>query len=98
MARGGSAQPRRTAGFDSCRRRYPNGWRLKKPAVLRPPAFLIRDIAAYTLTSGPLEAGPFDPPLGPLGFGLRGGLRLRAPGSFSGFGVNGPSTYSKPIF
>jgi len=39
-----------------------------------------------------------DPPLGPLGFGLRGAVRLRAPGSFSGFGVTGPSTYSKPIF
>src|SRR6185437_363454 len=49
-------------------------------------------------TSGPREAGPFDPPPpGPLGFGLRGTVRLRAPGNFSGFGVTGPSTKSKPI-
>src|SRR5258708_14050865 len=55
--------------------------------------------AAHTLTSGPREAGPLEPPpLGPLGFGLRGTVRLRAPGSFSRFGVTGPSTYSKPIF
>ena len=29
---------------------------------------------------------------------MRGAVRLRAPGSFSGFGVTGPSTNSKPIF
>src|ERR1700694_4941298 len=62
------------------------------------PAFLFAIAASHTLTSGPREAGPFDPPLGPLGFGLRGTVRLRAPGSFSGFGVTRPSTYSKPIF
>ncbi len=27
------------------------------------------------MTSGPREAGPFEPPLGPLGFGLRGTVR-----------------------
>src|SRR4029077_4720117 len=61
---------------------------------------------AHTLTSGPREAGPFDPPPGPLlgpppgplGLGLRGTVRLRAPGNFSGFGVTGPSKNSKPIF
>src|ERR1700731_3672945 len=65
-------------------------------ATRRLPALLIS--AVHTLTSGPREAGPFDPPLGPPGFGLRGTVRLRAPGSFSGFGVTGPSTNSKPIF
>src|SRR6185369_17815525 len=56
--------------------------------------------ADQTLTSGPREAGPLEPPppLGPPGFGLRDAvLRLRAPGSFSGLGVTGPSTNSKPI-
>src|SRR3954468_22688967 len=52
----------------------------------------------YTLTSGPRDAGPLEPPPGPLGFGLRGTARLRVPGSFSGLGVTGPSTNSKPIF
>ena len=33
-----------------------------------------------------------------VAFGVVLGLRLRAPGSFSGFGVTGPSRYSKPIF
>src|SRR5882724_10335536 len=65
-------------------------------ATRRLPVSLIS--AVHTLTSGPREAGPFDPPLGPLGFGLRGTVRLRVPGSFSGFGVTGPSTNSKPIF
>src|SRR5262249_37030654 len=59
--------------------------------------------ADQTLTSGPFDGGAFEPPpgpappppFGPLGFG---GLRLRAPGSFSGFGVTGPSTDSEPIF
>jgi hypothetical protein len=62
------------------------------------PASLFAIPAAHTLTSGPREAEPLEPPLGPLGFGLRGTVRLRVPGSFSGFGVTGPSTYSKPIF
>jgi hypothetical protein len=62
------------------------------------PASLLAIPAAHTLTSGPREAEPLEPPLGPLGFGLRGTVRLRVPGSFSGFGVTGPSTYSKPIF
>src|ERR1700680_3564905 len=62
------------------------------------PAFLFAIAAAHTLTSGPREAGPFDPPPGPLGFGLRGTVRLRAPGNFSGFGVTGASGNSKPIF
>src|SRR5258706_12360776 len=70
----------------------------KKPAVLRRAGSQFAISVAQTLTSGPREAGPFEPPLGPLGFGLRGTLRLRVPGSFSGFGVTGPSTYSKPIF
>src|ERR1700736_5185481 len=62
------------------------------------PASKFAISSAQTLTSGPRDAGPFGPPLGPLGFGLRGTVRLRAPGSFSGFGVTGPSTYSQPIF
>src|SRR5205823_1219077 len=62
------------------------------------PALQFTKSAAHTLTSGPRETGPLGPPLGPPGFGLRGTVRLRAPGSFSGFGVTGPSTYSKPIF
>src|ERR1700731_386198 len=65
-------------------------------ATRRLPSSLLS--AVHTLTSGPREAGPFDPPLGPPGFGLRGTVRLRAPGSFSGFGVTGPSTDSEPIF
>ena len=35
------------------------------------------------MTSGPFEIGPLVPPPGPPDFG---GLRLRAPGNFSGFG------------
>src|SRR6266404_9983455 len=59
------------------------------------PAPQLAISVVQTLTSGPREAGPFEPPLGPLGLGLRGTVRLRAPGSFSGLGVTGPSTYSK---
>jgi len=63
------------------------------------PASSIHNIGCLDLDQRTSRAGPFDPPpLGPLGFGLRGTVRLRAPGSFSGFGVTGPSTYSKPIF
>src|SRR6185369_17641959 len=66
----------------------------KKPAVLRHAGLSIPSSTTdQTLTSGPFDAGPFGPPPGPPGFGLR----LRAPGSFSGFGVTGPSTNSKPI-
>src|SRR5712672_3955299 len=61
------------------------------------PALLFTTGCNHTLTSGPREAGPLGPPLGPPDFGLRGVVRLRVPGSFSGFGVTGPSTYSKPI-
>src|SRR5712671_3200623 len=79
--------------------RQPGYRATKKPAVSRHAGFLLRSYRLFhTLTSGPREAGPFDPPLGPLGFGLRGTVRLRVPGSFSGFGVTGPSTNSKPIF
>src|SRR3954469_5888450 len=57
--------------------------------------FIFQIDPAYALTSGPFDAGPLEPPppLEPPDFGLR----LRAPGSFSGFGVTGPSTNSKPI-
>src|SRR5258708_9766881 len=55
--------------------------------------------AAHTLTSGPRQAGPLaPPPLGPLGFRLRGTVRLRPPGSFSTFGGSGPSHLFKTIF
>src|SRR5215470_18630026 len=64
-----------------------------------------RWIDAYTLTSGTLGTEPRGggppSPLGPDGL-RRGGRRLGlAPtgcGIFSGFGVTGPSRYSKPSF
>src|SRR5581483_11810443 len=55
--------------------------------------------AAYqALTSGTFGT---EPPFGPEflgGFGLRGarGFAVRCAGTFSGFGVTGPSRYSKP--
>ena len=71
---------------------------IKKRRPRGTPTSLLEISVAHTLTSGPREVEPLEPPLGPLGFGLRGTVRLRVPGSFSGFGVTGPSTYSKPIF
>ena len=71
----------------------------KKKAGCRAGLFVSLVSADQTLTSGPLEAGPLEPPppLEPPDFGFRGVVRLRVPGSFSGFGVTGPSTNSKPI-
>src|SRR6266567_2027634 len=87
---------------DHPRLAVPENWPRHRPSKSRrscdAPAVEFAISVVQTLTSGPREAGPFGPPLGPLGFGLRGTVRLRAPGSFSGFGVTGPSTYSKPIF
>src|SRR5262245_51473992 len=62
---------------------------------------------AYTLASGTFgtvvrDPPPPPPPLGAGGRGRRGGggrrlaLARRGSGSFSGFGVTGPSRYSKP--
>src|SRR5690348_8633305 len=70
--------------------------RTKQKGRLLSRPFVDHLLAPQALTIGPLETGPLVPPPPPLFGPPFGGLRLRG-GRFSGFGVTGPSTYSKPI-
>ena len=84
----------RLRGQAQAKPQSPNNIHAEKAGGLATHRLFILMKIAQTFTSGPRDAGPLEPPpLGPPGFGLR----LRAPGSFSGFGVTGPSTNSKPI-